>query len=42
MQRRVTFLGFELFWCIDREGIPRVKRRTARKRLQGAIRRIKE
>jgi len=42
MKRRVTFLGFELFWCIDREGIPRVKRRTARKRLQGAIRRIKE
>jgi len=35
-------LGFELFWFIDREGIPRVKRRTARKRLQGAIRRIKE
>ena len=42
MQRRVTFLGFELFWFPDREGIPRVKRRTARKRLQGAIRRIKE
>jgi len=42
MQRRVTFLGFELFWFIDREGIPRVKRRTARKRLQGAIRRVKE
>ena len=42
MQRRVTFLGFELFWYIDREGIPRVKRRTARKRLHGAIRRVKE
>jgi group II intron reverse transcriptase/maturase len=42
MQRRVTFLGFELFWFTDREGIPRVRRRTARKRLQGAIRRIKE
>ena len=41
-QRRATFLGFELFWFIDREGIPRVKRRTARKRLQGAIRRVKE
>ena len=42
MKRRVTFLGFELFWFPDREGIPRVKRRTARKRLQGAIRRVKE
>ncbi len=42
MLRRATFLGFELFWFIDREGIPRVKRRTARKRLQGAIRRVKE
>jgi hypothetical protein len=42
VQRRATFLGFELFWFIDREGIPRVKRRTARKRLQGAIRRVKE
>jgi group II intron reverse transcriptase/maturase len=41
-QRRATFLGFELFWFTDREGIPRVKRRTARKRLQGATRRIKE
>ncbi|WP_295436064.1 hypothetical protein [uncultured Thiodictyon sp.] len=35
-------LGFELFWYTDREGIPRVKRRTARKRLQAAIRRVKE
>ena len=42
MKQRVTFLGFDLFWFIDREGIPRVKRRTARKRLQGSIRRIKE
>ena len=29
IERRVTFLGFELFWFIDREGIPRVRRRTA-------------
>jgi hypothetical protein len=42
MKRRVTSLGFELFWFTDREGVPRVKRYTARKRLQGAIRRIKE
>ena len=34
MTRRVTFLGFELFWFPDREGTPRVKRRTARKKLQ--------
>ena len=37
MKRRVTFLGFELFWFKDREGTPRVMRRTARKRLQGAM-----
>jgi len=42
MKRRFTYLGFEFFWKEDRQGVPRVKRRTARKRLQGACRRIKE
>lgn len=42
MKRRFTYLGFEFFWKEDRQGTPRVKRRTARKRLQGACRRIKE
>jgi RNA-directed DNA polymerase len=42
MKRRVTFLGFELYWFRDRKGEPRVMRRTARKKLQGACRRIKE
>ncbi len=41
-KRRFTFLGFEFFWELDREGVPRVKRRTARKKLQGACKRIKE
>jgi group II intron reverse transcriptase/maturase len=40
MRRRITFLGFELFWFPDREGTPRVMRRTARKKLQSATRRI--
>jgi RNA-directed DNA polymerase len=42
MQRQFTFLGFEFFWKEDRQGVARVMRRTARKRLQGACRRIKE
>jgi group II intron reverse transcriptase/maturase len=42
MKRRFTFLGFEFFWKKDRKGIPRVKRRTARKKLQGACKRIKQ
>jgi hypothetical protein len=42
MKRRFTFLGFEFFWKKDRQGIPRVKRRTSRKKLQTACRRIKE
>jgi len=42
MKRRFTFLGFEFFWMPDRQGVPRVKRRTARKKLQAACRRIKE
>ena len=42
MTRRFSFLGFEFFWNEDRKGTPRVMRRTARKKLQGACRRIKE
>lgn len=42
MKRRFTFLGFEFFWKTDRQGAPRVMRRTSRKKLQGACRRIKE
>ena len=41
MTRRVTFLGFEFYWMPDRQGVPRVKRRTARKKLQAACQRIK-
>ena len=41
MRRRFTFLGFEFCWMPDRQGIPRVKRRTARKKLQAACRRVK-
>jgi RNA-directed DNA polymerase len=40
MRRRITFLGFELFWFPDRNGTPQVMRRTARKKLHGAIARI--
>jgi group II intron reverse transcriptase/maturase len=42
MTRRFTFLGFELFWHEDRKGTPRVMRRTGRKKLQAACRRVKE
>ena len=42
LKRRVSFLGFELYWFRDRQGKPRVNRRTARKKLQGACRAIKE
>jgi hypothetical protein len=31
MTRRFTFLGFEVFGTEDRQGVPRVQRRTARK-----------
>jgi group II intron reverse transcriptase/maturase len=41
-KRRFAFLGFEFFWLKDRQGIARVKRRTAPKTLQAACRRIKE
>ena len=42
MQRRFTVRGFALFWMAERHGVPRVKRRTARKKLQAACQRIKE
>ena len=42
MKRRFTFLGFELYWFEDRQGVPRVMRRTAPKKLQACCRRIKE
>jgi RNA-directed DNA polymerase len=41
-RRRFTFLGFELYWLPDRQGGPRVTRRTARKKLQAVCRRIAE
>jgi len=40
MERRFSFLGFEFYWHKDRKGTPRVMRRTARKKLQVACRRI--
>ncbi len=39
--QRFIFLGFEFYWEKDRKGQPRVKRRTAAKKLQAASRRIK-
>jgi len=42
IKRRFTFLGFEFYWTIDRKGLPWVEKRTARKKLQGAIQRIKD
>lgn len=41
LQRRFAFLSFELYWSRDRRGDLRVMKRTARKRLQRAKRRIK-
>ncbi len=41
MERRFSFLGFEFFWFNDRKGTPRVMRRTARKKLQSSLKRIK-
>ena len=38
---RFHFLGFEFYWDEDRKGLPRLKRRTIPKKLQGACRRIK-
>lgn len=42
MRRTFTFLGFEFYWMIDRKGLPRAAKRTARKKLQGSIQRIKD
>jgi group II intron reverse transcriptase/maturase len=42
MQRRFTFLGFEFAWMPDRKGVSRVMRRTARRKLQAACRRLAE
>jgi len=41
-QRSFTLRGFEFFWSPDRQGVPRVMRRTARAKLQAACQRIKE
>ena len=41
-KRRFTFLGCEFFWTPDRHGVPRVMRRTARKKLQAACQRLTE
>lgn len=41
LPRRFAFLGFELYWCLDWRGERRVKKRTARKKLQSAKRRMK-
>jgi RNA-directed DNA polymerase len=40
-KHRFPFWGVELFWTEDRQGAPRVQRRTARKKLQRACRRSK-
>ena len=42
MRRRFAFLGFELYWFPDRQGVVRVMRRTARNRLQRACRSMKD
>ncbi|MDZ7843048.1 MAG: hypothetical protein U5R46_19855 [Gammaproteobacteria bacterium] len=42
LRRRFAFLGFELYWDTDRQGNLRVMRRTARKTLQRAKRRMKD
>ena len=42
MERRFTFPGFEFYRMPDRQGVVRVKRRTARRKLQAACRRIKQ
>ena len=40
MKQRVTFLGFACAWMPERHGVPRVRRRTARKKLQAACQRL--
>lgn len=39
---RFEFLGFEFFWGKDRSGKPHLKRRTARKRLKGSLKRFSQ
>jgi RNA-directed DNA polymerase len=41
-KRRFTLLGFAFFWTPDRHGVPRVMRRTARKKLPAACQRLTE
>jgi RNA-directed DNA polymerase len=41
LRRRFAFLGFELYWDRDRQGDLRVMKRTARKKLQQAKKRMK-
>lgn len=36
------FLGFEFRWQLDRSGVARVRRRTARSRLRASLRRVSE
>ena len=40
--RRFDFLGFEFYWEPDREGKPRVKRRTATKKHLAALQRMRQ
>jgi len=42
LRRRFVFLGFELYWARDRKGELRVMKRTARKKLHMAKRRMKQ
>jgi len=39
---RFDFLGFEFYWEPDRQGKPRVKRRTATKKWRAGVQRMKE
>lgn len=39
---RFDFLGFEFYWEKDRKGRPTVKRRTAKKKWQAGLHRVKE
>ena len=39
---RFDFLGFEFYWGTDRQGKPRIKRRTATKKHLAALQRIKD
>jgi RNA-directed DNA polymerase len=41
-KQRFTFLGFEFYWEADTKGVPRVWRRTARKKLRLSIKACKE